>query len=813
MAEVKTHDQLKAAMAVSEVVFAEKTSRDEVISGLSQRMVGIYAETNPDQQKAMSDGLIAEVTAGHCVDAQQLVDESAVFSGYEYARRGLAEAIVMPIATMKFNIEGIEDPEAKDRVNAAYDTLLSGDVAQIADILPEGLKELAKDVAEVLVPEPIVDKVTELNQRLVSNVVDSPATRSRDAITINTAVEELVVDMTKMGKGSRDQVVTALIIDKFQQRANELGGSQVSGRQSRSEELQVLTELKDAVVGSASEFPADKEGQMRVARAYLDLLEANEWKPGGSVEAGPTMKALTDFRKVEAGRPPLDSEVRQEIETRIRIRFMKSVMSVTGGNLSDSKGGPTIPVAQKEAENMGMLFQESDLKWIFSNKTNKLSKSIQEAWDMYQQMNIEDGGTGYNWFLKNMMGDPDFCAAQGIDQWSQADRDDILRGGTNRVSQKSHKGAARLYYDDAKDNYFGDSNQDRKGLVRSYMEYKLMSRGYSDYEAKKAVVLAWDTVIATGEEAAFNKANISHGLSLAVHTLNTSRKTSDDLSPIGPETATRRMVQIGTTWLRSLGMATPDGKYQGGLTVNRKLLAKDINPIRMKSIKTNEQYFYGAVMAGAAEPYIGVINANVTPKDLTGDTILKTLGWADKLSKFPAVILDKDGKTMILEGDTVKVNNGEYTVVSNVDNKLRLVSGGASFEIDRRSAQYDSIKLIAVSEKGDKERAKRLRTIALAGWFTTMLLKPENGWTEGYYKSYMRPFLLAKHEISNEEANTVENRSYIEKQELNDLERTIFGFNYRKLKATEDHAKKLAGKVQELVPTYPISASDALVDI
>jgi len=647
-------------------------------------------ESSPATQQAKSDSTINFVTGGQCGNAKELIDNSNNNPddlSLLYKKEGVAQSLALAILSKAFD----------DKNDTLVDALCSGDVAQVEKILPKGMEPMAQNVAEVMLPNEIVDQVTKLNRTLVN----TPNSNERNVRTIDDVITNInqMIGNSPLPDGDIHITIAQSVVEKLQRRVEEI----VKSNKVKTKE----SENSDRFV-----IPVEVEKQYDLARSLLDEIEFRGMDPW-EISAGRLKDALDALRMSNI----VDAEVKQEIESRMRLQQTMGYMSGADGWL-DLKTPKPIQNQLLGVKGSAGLFKYEDLRFYLGLE-NGLSVGMARAWNLFEKINIgasEKGianAGGYHDILVDIAANPAFLAKHGIDT---ATMTEWVKGGTGLPSPVDKE----KMWNDAFSNYFMDGNEPRKALVRAYMAEQIMNlnkgnigpenRDMTMYEAVKGVELAWNFMVASGEVSNFNIGFAGHRDDTEL--FHTKLDTLDRMSkgkPIGALTCLQRITSIAPPWLR----------YMSDRTIFGRLNAEDIKIDRMKGdigSKYSIDYWYGAIVTQKLFELKSVMRAEgTTPKDLANQPALKKIGeWVAKAAKYPGVILDSNGRPIV---DTA---NGD--------------------KLDAKG------RPIVVTEAAKTKRERRIRFLLVAGWAEMIVSNIDLGWNPSEWKSFKdvltRPFAL-----------------------------------------------------------------------
>jgi len=675
------------------------------------------------QQQAGSEATVGHITGGSMTNAQELVDASVADPNnlsLLYKREGLAQSLALALLT-----------KAHDTADQSLvDALCSGNVAQVQAIMPDGMEPMAQSVAEVMLPNEIVDQVTRLNRAL-----SVPGSSQRDVKMIDSVVGEIsrMIEGTTLLEDDIHVVIARGVVEKLQRRAEELKGG-----------------AGDVETEGRFVIPAEVEKQFEMARRFLDEIEFRQMDPW-EIAASRLKDALDAMRMSGV----VDKRVKREIESRMRLQQTMGSMSGADGWI-DLKTPKPIQSQLLLVKGSAGLFNHEDLVFYLRGESG-LSVGMAGAWNWFERINIgasekgiADAGS-YHDILVDIAADAAFLAKHSIDAATMAE---WVQGGMGLQSPVDKEGM----WSDAFSNYFMDGNELRKELVRAYMAEQIMranmgkigpeKRDMTEYEATKAVELAWSFMVASGEVANFNIGFAGHrdDTELFLTKLDTLDRMKK-VKPIGALTCLQRITSIAPPWLR----------YMSDRTVFGRLNAEDIKIDRMQGdsgAKYIIDYWYGAIVTQKLFELKMVMRAEgTTPTELANQPALKKIGeWAAKAGKYPGVILDNDGKPIVdtANGDTLDALG----------------------------------RPIIVTEAAKVRRERRIRFLLVAGWAEMIVSNIDLKWTVADWKAF-KDILIRPIELDEE--GTV--GTFITPEEMKYIEKTIIGRNvlgvYQKLKTLE----------------------------
>lgn len=653
------------------------------------------------------------------------------------------------------------------------DLLGRGSATEIDNALPKPLSGLGERIlTNVFSNEQVLGVLKELDQKALEDGWKlMPPTREEKRAVLETYARNLARLDSAIPEGHPERNELEMALSYIQTELLDLREGTNTLKKETIDKIEVDDE------GGTREISTNPEKQLALARSLLDVLEDRGQKPG-DIDAARTIEAL-DLLFLD---PKVNKKVKLEIDSRKRLRFIAAVMGAANGTMSEQARN-SVDTALAEMDATSLHLTTEHLRFFFQGKDG-LSKSTAKAWDEFQNINIgrgkdivnPDGSItkvgSYHDILVEINNDADFCKKNGIDKWPNSRRVAFLNAGTNPALGKNG------YWEDEYDNYFTDSNMERRRLVNAFLAKKIKRElKVTEYEATRGVSLAWDLVRGTQEEVIFNVALAGHHD--LTELLLTKDNTLDLMSKgksVGPLTSMDKIVSVAPTWLRFLSNRTVFGK----------LYSKDINVDNADNPKSDEVYWYSAIVK---RKILLVVNAmrNEQPKpDEINSGTLKSLGeQMGKLAKYPSVILDENNEPIM--SDSTFIEEGRDP---NLPPQL---------ERDEKGRP-----LIGVKE-GDKKtaekRAERLRFLYVAGIAQLAKNRLELGWN-GFAWRILKPMLLAGYHMDEDDPTKIS--QFISESNLDKIEKTILGkrLNYDAYYLSQN-AQKMAA-MKEGVKTFGI---------
>lgn len=629
--------------------------------------------------------------------------------------------------------------------NEMMDLLGKGSAAEIDKKLPEPLQGLGEEVLKnIITNEKVLGVLKELDKKTVEEGWNlMPPTKDEKRVILETYARNLArldKDIPE-GHPERDELVMAL--SYLQTELLDLR----EGTNTLKTETVDKAEVDDED-NIRREALASPERQLSYARSLLDVLEDRGQKPG-DIDAARTMEAL-DLLFLN---PKVDKKVKLEIDSRKRLRFIAAVMGAANGTMSEQARN-SVDTALAEMDATSLHLTTEHLRFFFQGEDG-LSKSTAKAWDEFQNINIgrgkdiinPDGSVkkvgSYHDILVEISNDVDFCKKNGIDKWPDSRKVAFLNAGTKPAFSK--KG----YWEDEYDNYFTDSNMERRRLVKEFLAKKIKKElKVSEYEATRGVSLAWDLVRGTQEEVVFNVALAGHHD--LTELLLTKDNTLDLMSKgksVGALTSMDKIVSVAPTWLRFLSNRTVFGK----------LYSKDIKVDNADNPKSDEVYWYSAIVKRKISVVVNAMrNEQPKPDEISSGT-LKTLGeQMGKIAKYPSVILDENNEPIMSD--------------SNFIEEGRDLNLPPQLEKDEKGRPLIGIK--EGDKKVEEKRAERLRFLYVAGLAQLAKNRQELGWS-GFDWRKLRPILLAEYQMDEDDPTKIS--QFITEDKLRLIETTILG--------------------------------------
>jgi hypothetical protein len=508
--------------------------------------------------------------------------------------------------------------------------------------------------------------------------------------------------------------------------------------------------------GEIKNMPKEKELQMDLARKILDILEFRQLDPW-SIEGSPYKSYLDSISKDVS----VNKDVKQEIETRLRLQKTMGALASAGGWL---EGSSSIMEVLTRAQNECGLFTLKDLNFLLRGKGG-LSKATTEAWNMFEEINIgakqDENGIikygNYHQILLDILDDKTFCKKHKVDKI-----DGFADAGIIAPEFVDKEGM----WVDAYDNYFLDANVERKKVVRAFMAEKIKkgNGNVSTYEAEKGVELAWNFMIATGENAIFNTVfaehyDLSEFMLTKLDTLD--RMSEKKQKTIGAMTCMRKITSLAPTWLR----------YMSDRTVFGQLKAEDIKVERLAEItKYNMDYWYCSMVTKKIFELKKVMRSEdaAAAREFTSAAMpakLKSMGeWINKAAKFPSVILDKEDKPIYSE----KVIEKNGKVKKDVAEQMRV---GRKMK-DGTIRYYDVDRPLTITDLAYERRSRRMRFLMVAGWAEQAISNSELSWTAGSWKTFRD---ILTREYAFDEDNPKDVKPFISEGDMKIIDSQIMG--------------------------------------
>lgn len=483
--------------------------------------------------------------------------------------------------------------------------LKSGVVAQIETVLPDRLKEVAREVRNLEVTNPDIRTALDMMDSTAENNmwgVAEPTAEER-GLVLRAALGNLTGAMAKIPSGHADRPQLEMVVKSLRKQISLLGQPGNNADLKRLVELAEEQRAEEERKRKASELPTRKDEQLIYVRNILDKIESSE-KTTRDLYKGQFAAALEEMIE----RPEMLPEVAVEIRSRLKLHDCAVLMKKANGYVESPKSGgdpecPNVGMAATLAEGMGRALDREAIKFFLKTDANGIN--VAKAWDLYQDINLN-----YKEILRSLERTPGELVDDTLKVAVDGDRD----MGTIDA------------------NYFTDANGERKARVDNYAIDLIMQQSRSTRVlAEKAWVMAKRLHLATGENSIFNAAMTGNDQMAESIFLKIYRQKRDDSGrPRGPQVTIKNIVGLGNSWLRQVS-DKPAYDNQG------------VVPLRAADVKVDEigegsmVFHFGVIWSGKIQPLRELLlDRKPDPKTLLSKDFMQTA--VDFFNK-----ADKDG--------------------------------------------------------------------------------------------------------------------------------------------------------------------------
>lgn len=363
-----------------------------------------------------------------------------------------------------------------------------------------------------------------------------------------------------------------------------------------AEKARIAAEREAAEARKREDVPRTETEQLVLVRGMLERLEASG-RHTRDYQLGGIAAQLEGWDAAGL----LESKVGEEVRSRLKLIDCYVYMKKSNGWINAPKSGadlesPTIGAAATLANgNNGHVLDGESIEFFLKTSANGIP--VREAWDMYQDINLN-----YREWVRKV----EQYKSLGVGSLSGASK---LK---TAVDNDPSLGTVDI-------SYWTDGNAERRLLVDEYVIELLRGNMKVDLKtAKKAWELAQKLALATGENSIFNAALTGNDEMAEDLYLRLYRKSRDDKGrPRGPQITLNDIEGVGNSWLRKIS----ELKEAGDRFV--PLYARDI---KAEEIKSGDYVYHNSVWWSVKIHPLRdlLLNRQPDPKELLSINFLQT---------------------------------------------------------------------------------------------------------------------------------------------------------------------------------------------